>query len=194
MIKALLVFSALLTGVLFNASARSEDTRALKLNGGLEARILTVGRSPDRTVLTASMAIANKGKSTVYLLLLFPPFAVDSTGGFFDRFPVVSGIATCSRDGFNKFSPCFGIPKIDSHTVPLQSFTAIEPDVEVTIVMKLSSWEASTGPLASISVSLAYRLVDDHLKDASLDDAEKYRQFRTMNLSFPPSPVIDAKK
>src|SRR4051794_15033316 len=67
--------------VIAMASTAIAQNRTVKLNGGLEAEVLTAGRSASQTTLSLSIKIANKGSSSAYLLLLGYPLVTDNTGG-----------------------------------------------------------------------------------------------------------------
>jgi len=189
------VLSTLL-GVLIFPSFAAEQSETVKLNGGLEATILQVGRSKDHRHVTVTLRIANKGTSTAYLLLVDRPVATDNTGAAFDGKENVAGIADCNNGG-NPNAQCLGIPQKNNFTVPLQSFTTIEPNSDpnagITVSFRLGQIHDSDGPLISFSAHLYLRLVSDSLRDDTLSDSEKYRQFRMMTLSFPPRRVTDAQ-
>jgi len=64
--------------------------------------------------------------------------------------------------------------------------------VEITVNFVLAGYKSS-GPLASLSANLAYRLVSDQAADAVLSDKDKRLQVHAMSLSFPLISVTDAK-
>ena len=79
--------------------------QSVKLNGGLVAEILSLGRSADQQFLTISMRIANKGKDTAYLMLVGKEIATDNKGGVFDWRYNISGIAdAASTTGNRRFA------------------------------------------------------------------------------------------
>ncbi|HEV8413050.1 MAG TPA: hypothetical protein VGQ49_05620 [Bryobacteraceae bacterium] len=179
----------LLTLSLISVSAHGQS-RIVKLNGGLEAEILTLGRDTLGYNLTTSLRISNKGKSTAYLLLIGNPVATDNTGGVFNNVDNLSGIASCRNVDYGL---CIGAPKVvEGLTVPLQGYTQIDPDVEITINLRLNG-SGSKGPLVSLSANVAYRLVSDSLKDETLSDLDKRKQLKLMSLSFPATSVTEAK-
>ena len=184
--------SALLGLCVFQSFAVAQDV-TVKLNGGLEAKVLRVGRTKDHRYLTLSMHILNKGSSTAYLALVDLPTAVDNTGGIFNAFPVISGITWCYH-GAAPPSYCLGIPQKVDWTVPIQSFTEIDPNPDpnagITVNFRLNG--QGDGTVVSFSTLVYVRLVSDLLKDADLLEAAKYKQFRMMTLSFPPMQVVDA--
>jgi hypothetical protein len=140
------------------------------------------------------MTISNKGKDTAYLLLVGKEAATDNRGGIFNWRYSIAGIAEC---GWNNGQPtvCAGIPRVTNDTVPSQGYTQIDPgrDIVVNFRLRGESGAASDGPRVSFSANIAYRLVSDPLKDATLSEAEKQRQVRMMTLSFPPRTVDDVK-
>jgi hypothetical protein len=177
------------------ASASAQQSSVVKLNGGLEAEILSLGRSADHQFVTISMRISNRGKDTAYLMLVGKEAATDNKGGVFNWRYSISGIAEC---GLNNAQPtqCVGIPRVvDNYSVSLQSYTQIDPERDIVVNFRLrgDSGAASDGPLVSFSANVAYRLVSDPLKDATLSDTEKQKQVKMMSLSFPPETVVDAK-
>jgi hypothetical protein len=164
------------------------QSHTVKLNGGLEAEVISIGRSADHVSLNISMNIANKGSSTAYLLLVGNPVVNDNTGGTFNSFHGVSGLASCGW----AFDACIGVPRErDNMTVALDHFTMIDPGVEIVVNMRFSS-NGSKGPLITFSADLAYRL-GDQTKDANIPDTDKRKQIRRMTLSFPPMSVTEAK-
>jgi hypothetical protein len=175
-------------------SPTSAQSRTVKLNGGLEAEVLALGRSANHQNLSVSMRISNKGTSSAYLLLVGTPVVTDNTGGGFRNNWTVSGLAHCvNRNPGSPDSLCFAVPKvIDGITIPLQAFTLIDPDISITVNFLFENG-VSQGPLISFSANLAYRLVNDTAKDATLTESDKYKQFRIMTLSFPSLSVTDAK-
>jgi hypothetical protein len=171
------------------------QTRTVKLNGGLEAEILSLGRSKEHDRLTVHIRIRNLGKNTAELLLVRNPLvATDNTGGAFDRPETVSGIAVCNNGGWPS-AACLGIPRASDYTVPLQGLTQLDPnpDPGAGITVNLLLAGHGDGPLVSFSANVFFRLVADPIKNATLTDAEQYRQFRLMSLSFPSMPVTDGK-
>ncbi|MEP6962906.1 MAG: hypothetical protein ABI995_12560 [Acidobacteriota bacterium] len=178
----------LLFGGLLSASTGFAQERTVKLNGGLEAELITLGRDATGYNLSASLRIANKGKSIAYLLLVADTVATDNAGGTYNRLVTIGGLASCPFT----FSPCNGINPSISGTPPLQSFTQIDPGVEITVNLRLSG-DRGKGPLVSLSANVAYRLVIDQLKDETLSEAEQRKQVRLMTISFPPMAVIEGK-
>jgi hypothetical protein len=184
----------ILAAVLISPSSSSlAQNNTVPLNGGLEATLLKVGRTKDHRYLTLSMRISNKGTNTAFLLLVNEPTATDNIGGIFNAFPVISGIAHCSYGSWAS-SYCLGIPKKVDWTVPLQSFTQIDPSSNPSagIVVNFRLNGQGDGPAISFSADIYTRFVSDLAKDDTLPDAEKYKQFRLTTLSFPPVRVTDA--
>jgi len=164
----------------------------VKLNAGLEADILSLGRSADHRYLTISMKISNKGKDTVYLMLVGREMATDNKGGVFDSRSNIAGIAECGYLG-REPAACVGIPKgTNPPPQPMQAYTEIDPDRDIVVNFRLSG-SASDGPLVSFAARMAYRVVSDPQKDATLDEADKQKGVRMMSLSFPPRTVTESK-
>jgi hypothetical protein len=166
----------------------------VKLNGGLEATILQVGRTKDHRHVTINLSIANKGSSRAYLLLVDRPIATDNTGAAYFYKENVAGIADCDNAPAGGWpnAGCLGIPQKNNKTVPLQSFTTIDPNSGPISVSFRLSGDPSEGPLISFSAHL-YVLLVDPLRDETLSESEKYKQFRLMTLSFPPRKVNEAQ-
>jgi hypothetical protein len=175
------------------ARSISAQNPVVKLNGGLEASVLKIGRTRDHKNVTLSLRVANKGNKTAYLLLVEEPVATDDAGGIFKSFPVVSGIAYCHYGSWAA-SYCLGIPQKVDWTVPMQSFTQLDPNDDanggITVNFRLNG--QGDGPAVSFSADMYVRLVADPLKDEVLPDSVKYKQFQMMTLSFPPIRVTDA--
>jgi hypothetical protein len=184
------ISQCLLICILVTGTAGAQPA-PVKLNAGLEADILTLGRSADHLYLTISMKISNKSKDTVYLMLVGKEVATDNKGGVFDTRYNVAGIAEC---GYNNGAPgtCVGLPKGQQPPQPMQSYTEIEPDRDIVVNFRLRG-SASDGPLVSFAAHCAYRVVSDPQKDATLDEADKQKGVRMMSLSFPPRTVTDSK-
>jgi hypothetical protein len=180
-------------GNLIIASSLGAQNPVVKLNGGLEASVLKIGRSKDNRRLTISLRLANKGTSTAYLLLVGDPLATDNTGGSFKDYPVVNGLTYCHYGNWAT-TYCLGIPQKVDWTVPLQNFTELDPnpDPAAGITVNLILAGQGDGPVVSFSSQVYLRLVKDPLADDPLPDAAKYKQFRLMTLSFPPTRVEDA--
>jgi hypothetical protein len=165
----------------------------LKLNGGLEAEVLSLGRSADHQFVTISMRISNTGKNTAHLLLVGKEAATDNKGGVYNWRYSISGLAEC---GSNNSQPmvCAGIPRVTNDTVPSQGYTQIDPDKNIVVNFRLrgDSGAASDGSTISFSANVAYR-VSDPVKDDAMSEADKQKQVRMMTLSFPPRVVTDVK-
>jgi len=180
-----------------DAGGGPAQSRVVKLNGGLEAEILGLGRSKDHRLLTMHVRTRNLGKNTAELLLISTPIvATDNTGGAWALRggDPVSGIAVC-RNGQIAAPVCLGIPekRNDCDFVPLQGFTQLDPNPGAGITVNLRLSGEGDGPLVSFSANLFFRLIADPVKNATLSDEAQYRQFRMMSLSFPSMPVTDAK-
>jgi hypothetical protein len=186
------VLSILAATLILSGSLLAQNN-TVKLNGGLEATLLTVGRTKDHRYLTLSVRISNRSANTGYLLLVGEPVATDNTGGMFKTFPVISGITYCSYGAWDA-SYCLGIPRKVDWTVPIQNFTQIDPnpDPNAGIVVNFRLNGQGDGAAISFSAGLYARFVSDLAKDDTLPDTEKYKQFRMMTLSFPPVRVTDA--
>jgi hypothetical protein len=180
-------------GSLAFVSSMAAQNALVKLNGGLEATVLKIGRSKDHRRLTLSLRIANKGNGTAYLLLVGDPLATDNTGGSFKDFPVVSGLTYCH---YGNWAPsyCLGIPQKVDWTVPLQNFTQLDPNPDANggITVNLILTGQGDGPAISFSSQVYLRLVGDPLSDEAVPETAKYKQFRLMTLSFPPMRAEDA--
>jgi hypothetical protein len=168
------------------------QTKSIKLNGGLEAQVASIGRDKTFHELTVSITLANRGKNTIYLLLLpgvpsTGPKAQDAGITFF--YMGSSGVAIC---GSSSTAACIGIPRIvDTETPPLQSWTELDPDTSaVTVNFQLGTSHESHGHLASFSCAFAYRAVSDPKMDDTLTETQKRERIQTMNLSLPPTPVV----
>jgi hypothetical protein len=166
------------------------QTEARKLNGGLQAQIVSVGRDKTFSELTVSMTLANTGKTTIYLLLLpgAPSTGPKATsGGVTFFYESASGVAICpSFDA----ATCIGVPNMMG-APPLQIWTELDPETSpITVNFHLHGWE-SHSHLASFSGTFAYRVVSNPGIDGTLTETQKRKQIQTMNLSFPPTQVVD---
>jgi hypothetical protein len=187
-----MIFFALAAILICPASAFAQNT-TVKLNGGLEATLLKVGRTKDHRYLTLSVRISNKGPDTAFLLLTGEPTAIDDSGGIFKGTSAVSGIAHCANGSWAS-SYCLGIPTKVNWTVPIQSFTQIDPNSSpgAGIVANFRLYGQSDGAEISFSADIYARFVRDMAVDDTLQEAVKYKQFRLMTVSFPPVLVTDA--
>jgi hypothetical protein len=169
----------------------------IKLNGGLEASILQVGRSGNRQQLTLTMRLANRSSETAYLLLVDQPMATDNSGVAFDHYNNITGVtvSTCGFPGAPA-SWCLGIPEDrKGNRVPIQSFTTLDPtpgsEGGINVNFVLTSNRESVGTTVSFSAHMYARFVADPQRDSLDPDPPKYREFRMMTLSFPPVHVTD---
>ena len=70
----------------------------------------------------------------------------------------------------------------------------IDPGNAVTVHFSLGTdAPSSRGKTVSLAAKYGYRIVkaDDMQKDPDLNAAERLRQVRMGNISFPPSPVVE---
>ena len=181
------------------AHTADASTRYIKLNGGLEAAVLSIGRSRNHQNLTVSMRIRNTGKNIAYLAGIgHQANAIDNAGVHFD-FRTMNGIAGCNIGPYDPPAECLGIPS-DFYKIPIQSFTRIDPSPQDSsaaggIVINFSfstNGPESTGPFVSMSANLLCRFVQDADVDETLSERDKYKQFHLMTLSFPPQLVTEA--
>ncbi len=177
---------------LTKASKTQAQGQPINLNGGLQAQVVSAGRDKTFKNLTASMTLTNKGKNTVYVLLLTGsgyPKAIDNTGTTF-LYGSVGGIPVCP----STVEPqCIGVPDVINGTPPLQNWLELDPGTSpATLNFQLFIPYAyeSHGSLASLSCTLAYRTVSDPTRDDALTDKQKRQQIHLMNLSFPMTPVF----
>lgn len=176
----------------WSTAVAQAQSNVVKLNGGLEAEILSIGRSADHEIITLSLLISNKGKDTANVMLVGKEAVTDNKGGVFNWRYSLAGISDC---GYNNDQPlyCAGLPQPTRDTPPLRAYTQIDPDREITVSFRLRAdgGRASDGPLVSFSARLAYRMVADPLKDANLTEMEKLKQVRLMTLSFRPRTLVE---
>lgn len=169
-------------------------SKIVKLNGGLEAQVLSVGRSKDRSHLTVQLHLRNTGKAAAELLLLTPDVgATDNMGGVY-RGETVKGVATCNQGAtYGIASRCLGIPD-DGVKIALQAFTRLDPnpDPSAGINVNFSLVGEGQGPYVSFSANMFFRFTDPD-RDATKTDQEIYKQFRLVTLSCPSQLVIEAK-
>lgn len=161
----------------------------IKLNGGLEAEIVTIGRNRSHNEVTIALNISNPGQDIAYLVLsLDPPVAaISNTGGSYILLRV-SGITQC---GSSPIAACTGTgPYNPGAALPLQSWTEIDPGTNITVNFDLTGMP-DTGPLVSFSATTAYRTVHSEMQGETLSDSQKRQSIRVMTLSFPPTAVQD---
>jgi hypothetical protein len=169
---------------LIRALPTQAQSQPEKFNGGLEAQIVSVGRDKTFHRLTVSITLMNKGKNTIYVLLLpydSPPKAVDNTGAAF-AWPSASGVPSCLAHD----SQCIGVPNIiQYYTPPLQSWMELDPDTSpATLNFQLSDNDESHGLLASFSCVFAYRVVRDPRRDDMLTERQKREGHSTDECEF----------
>lgn len=165
------------------------EGQLIKLNGGLEAEILALGRDKSRQHVTVSLKLSNAGQNIAFLALSFDPAPVanSNTGGHYViSMQSVSGIAKC---GNVPAAECMG-SGAPIHALPFQSWTELDPGTNTVINMVLFGG-GNTGPLMSFSASVLYRLESDTVKDDTLSESQKRQQVRSMSLSFGPTLVVD---
>jgi len=189
-------FAAVLLAVLVLSVAavaqKPQENPTVQLNGGLEAQILSLGRSNKgyRIDLNAAIKITNTGKDTAFIMFYGAPSAFDSAGTKFENFDSLTGVAYC---GTNPPGLCVGLPRYnEAYLFPLRGYTQIDPGRSVTLHLTL--WEhglQSKGDQASVSAQMAYRIVSDLTKDADLTDEQQFKQVRIGNLSFEPTTISE---
>jgi hypothetical protein len=182
------------------AGASDSQMRTDRLNGGLEATILHMGRSRDTTSLSVSLRIRNTGKAIAYLAIIGHQVnVIDNSGVHFD-YRSVNGIANCKIGPSDPPAACLGIPG-DFYQIPMQSFTRLDPSTPDAagsdgIIVNLTfstNGPRSEGPFISLSGNMFYRLVKDADVDDTLSERDQYKQFRLMSLSFPPQLVTESR-
>jgi hypothetical protein len=183
----------LVSFLVLRASTIRAQSQPINLNGGLQAQVGTVGRDKTFHALTVSMTLMNKGKNTIYLLLLTGhgyPNAVDNSGAAF-AYETAGGVAVCPL--LNATPQCIGVPDIiQGQTPPLQAWMELDPDsspVSLNFQLYLATVQESHGSLASFSCIFAYRAVSDPVRDGGLTESQKRQQINLVNLSFPSTPV-----
>jgi hypothetical protein len=144
------------------------EDRVIKLNGGMEAKVTFVGRSND--TLTVSLILFNRGNNTFYLIRNHDnvPSAVDNSGHKYE-FQTLDGIGHC-----------IGGQQCND----LQRYTQVDPGSTITLNSTFGN-HGGKGPVVSFSVALQYRIVSDQIQDGTLNDSQKIKQVRLMNISFP---------
>jgi hypothetical protein len=182
-----------------NQHTENSSIRSIKLNGGLEATILSLGRNKRNSDLTVSVRIRNMGKNIAYLAgVLQQSGAVDNTGVHFQGYRMW-GVANCNANSSNPASICLGIGNENCCKIPIQSFTRLDPSPQSSsmadgIVINFvftSNGAHSDGPFVSMSMNLLCRFVQDADVDQTLSENDQYRQFRLMTLSFPAQLVTE---
>jgi hypothetical protein len=179
-------------------SSGTPALRTVPLNGGLEAELLSMGRTKDHHGLTVQFKIRNLGKYTADLVLVQNPVvATDNTGGLFNELSdrSVSGIALCRNNMNFPQSQCISAENKQYHIALQGGFTRLEPNPDprggITVNLRLIG--ESNGPLISFAANLFVRFITDPTKTTALSDEEQYKQFHMMSLSFPLLQVTDEK-
>ncbi|MGE0699511.1 MAG: hypothetical protein AB7O57_10480 [Hyphomicrobiaceae bacterium] len=192
MMRAAALLMAGLSGAWLASAPALAEPKPVKLSAGLEASVGFCGRSKEQTRLTVTMKLVNKGSAAVHMLLADAPLAIDNGGGSYklDHF---SGIAQCTYLSAKSIADCIGLPKSNSYTVPLQSYTQLDPGSETTVTFTFASREPGKGTLCSFAATMIYRLVHDPLVDATLPEEQKLRSVRTLNISIPEHPITDGR-
>ena len=169
--------------------AASNEAPTLKLNGGLEAQLISIGRNKEHNTVTIAAMIKNNGINTAYLMLAgAPPMATDNTGTKYSS-RSFGGVTACPSldNGYTEL--CIGVTKTQENiTPPLQSFTQIDPKTELMVNFELVG-NSGNGPLMTFAATFMSRFVSDPVKDSTLSEKEKRQQIHLMNLSFTPAPV-----
>jgi hypothetical protein len=191
----LLVAFAAASGQDNSTATFKADVIAVTLNGGLKAQLVSVGRDTGaRPVINAVVKITNAGKDYAFLMFYGSVSAIDEAGISFEPpSEAVTGVGYCNTVPAER---CIGKPDMTLAFSP-QSYTLIEPGNSVTAHFRLVASPGAAGKASRGNVSLSaqygYRLVKaaDMEKDADIGDAQKLRQVRTGNMSFPPAPVAE---
>lgn len=186
MITMFWVWLALATGAEAQTAAVAPP---LKLSAGLEASVTIAARQKGGNYMSVAMQIENKGKLPVALALIGPvPVAVDNAG-VAHTMTAFSGATACRELTVGYLPMCLLGEEVSGYRYPilLEAMTQIDPGAAITLTFQLNGRE-STGNLMSFSSVFAYRIIADPLKDATMTEAERRRQLRTLNVSFPSFP------
>jgi hypothetical protein len=171
---------------------KPQDFPKVELNGGLEAQMLSLGRSGNghRPDINSAIKITNTGTSTAFIMFYGEPSAIDNAGVKFDRFKSLSGVAYCSTIPAGL---CVGLPRLNEQLLfPMRGYTEIDPGKAVTLHLTIGTLAFdSKGDQISVTAQMAYRLVADMDKDAQLTEAQQFKTMRIGSLSFEPMTVTE---
>lgn len=175
---------------------RTASSVRIKLNAGLEAELVSVGRQKGGYYITVAMRLSNGGPAPVQIALVGPtPMGTDDAGTSYTM-PIgrFSGAAMCRELGVSYVAACLTGEQIGGHSfaIPMQAFTQLDPGTTATLSFELNGREG-TGRQFSFSSVFAYRVVPDALADETTQEAVRRKQFKTMSISFPPYPITDQK-
>ncbi len=182
--RKLLLLGFTVALVLTMAGGADAQTKTLKLNGGLEARINFVGRKQvyGDSKVAMSLTLLNKGPDVFHLLHAGPAMVQDNTGGTF-RIEQLNGIGNC------------GAPLYAPMTCDLQmqnfipQFTQMDPGTELTVNFGFHGTK-STAPVISFSSAFAY-WVNSPQDEGTMSDSKKLSRVRKMSISIPAITVND---
>jgi hypothetical protein len=184
----------ILVSCLLLVAGAAAQAPTVDLNGGLQARIISLGR--DRGVLSVGVKITNPGKDYAFILLFGEPSAFDDAGGRFGIVHAVTGVAYCPGPGTNPPTTrlCVGLPRVDNNLFPLQGYTVIDPGKSVNAHFSFNGG-GDKGERISLTVEMAYRFVKeaDLAQDVDVPDQRKLKTLRFGTLSFDPTSPAQVK-
>jgi hypothetical protein len=185
----------ILASCLLLVAGAAAQAPTVELNGGLQARIISLGR--DRGTLSVGVKITNTGKDYAFILLFGEPSAFDDAGGRFGIVHAVTGVAYCPGPQTNPPSTrlCVGLPRVDDHNLfPLHGYTEIDPGKSVNAHFSFNGG-GDKGERISFTAEMAYRFVKEAelAQDADVPDQRKLKALRFGTLSFDPTSPAQVK-
>ena len=173
------------------ANACPEPAARKKFNAGIEGEISSFERDVDGRHISATITLYNKGSDSVHLMLAGPrPTAAG--GGDTANLNNSSGITVCPSLLDQMLPACMGKAR-NYKGADLEQFTIIEPGRDISFNFEFVSNKGIRVPMLSLASTFIYRTSASSDRDSTLTEAEKRAELRTMNISFPPTPVREAK-
>ena len=174
-------------GLLLLPAAAQNDRPTVQLNGGMTAQLLSVTRDQTGNYpgISAAVKITNAGQDRVSLIFTGAPSVIDDTGVEFHG--TISGVGWCR----NVARQCIGFPSA-YYAFPVQQYTQLDPGTSVTALFNLpAGGRANSSRSISLSAEMAYRVVSDPARDASLSNAQKLQQVTMGSVGFGPVAITD---
>ena len=182
------VISALAFAALLSSAATAGPPRSF--TGGLQGTI-TIQRAAKGGSATATLSLKNAGTSPVHLLLFdYPKLEGAGSVGFWAQ-GVTAPMEMCSKPRF--IEKCMATTDTRKSGAPLQSYTVLDPGIEIDLPFTFAFNPPSTAPMYTFSATFIYRIVSDPKADQTLTDKEKLGQLMTTKVSFPNVSVAQAE-
>jgi len=138
-----------------------------------------------------SFIIKNTSQRDVDLLLVgSKPVMTDNIGSNYNWYSNgTSGIAKCTLLRAHTLAACIGRPTETHRTMPLEAWTRVSANSSVPVNMRFGLNGNRIVSHLSVSMTMAYRVIENSDADRTMSDSKKRRSIRTMSVGLSRVPV-----